>query len=115
MKIDSSQVSGDRAPRVAILDTSLDKDHPGIMGCSQNFCGLRSFTDGDTRDYHGHGTFIASLVLKVAPQSNLYIAKVAERRLLPLKNKVAEVRIFETTQVVAKYLVGYPVGCRSKG
>jgi hypothetical protein len=31
--------------------------------------------------------------LKVAPQSHLYIAKVTERRQLPLKHNIAEVRI----------------------
>jgi subtilisin family serine protease len=81
------------APKIAILDTGLDQDHPAIMACVENFRQLRSFTDGETRDFHGHGTFIASLILKVAPQSHLYIAKVAERRLLPLNNCIAGVRI----------------------
>jgi hypothetical protein len=85
--------SGYHAPKIAILDTGLDEDHPAIMACFENVLKLKSFTDGNTRDFHGHGTFIASLILKVAPQSHLYIAKVTERRQLPLKHDIAKVRI----------------------
>lgn len=84
-------------PKIAILDTGVDERHSAIIACLENFKGPKSFTDGETQDYHDHGTFIASLILKVVPQVHLYVAKVAEKRLLPLVHSVADVSNPETT------------------
>lgn len=103
-------------PKIAILDTGVDLEHSSIMACCENFLGIKSFTDSDPQDYHGHGTFTASLILKVVPQVHLYVAKVAERRLLPFKHNIADVSNLEARSMDAlnNSELGYSLGNRKE-
>lgn len=70
--------------RIAILDTgiSLPEEH------SWNFedrikdykSWLRTYEDDETEDLDGHGTHAAALLLKTAPNANIYIARVFRDR-----------------------------------
>lgn len=64
--------------RVAILDTGIDASHPVFSGCvfDENKCHDWTNSNDPTMDIVGHGTHSAALVLKVAPNASLYIAKV---------------------------------------
>jgi hypothetical protein len=82
--------------KIAVLDTGLDVKHPDIMTAMQ--MGqiqrvMRSFVENDKslQDDCGHGTHIASLLSDIAPQAQIYIAKVAEREEIPPNHKIAEV------------------------
>ncbi|KAF2227800.1 peptidase S8/S53 domain-containing protein [Elsinoe ampelina] len=74
-------VTNHRITRIAILDTGLDssaeffRNHQRrkhIRGWKDYFDSSKSYID-----YHGHGTRIASLVMKSAPSVDVYIARVA--------------------------------------
>jgi len=90
--------------KIAILDTGIDHSHPSIIALKSNASPIRieckSFVGGhaddnsdeSTKDIDGHGTHIAVLVSKIAPCADLYIAKIAVKKIVPLENRVAEVR-----------------------
>ncbi|GAA3485262.1 S8 family serine peptidase [Streptomyces yanii] len=71
--------------KVAVLDTSIDPDHPDVAGRVKK---TQNFTDDpDAVDHHGHGTHVASTIAGsgaasggkykgVAPGADLYIGKV---------------------------------------
>ncbi|KAJ6447266.1 SAC3/GANP domain-containingprotein [Purpureocillium lavendulum] len=95
-------MEGDARVRIAVLDTGLDMDHADfalarskmstatdefpraekgekiqkdrIKG-RMNFCGDR-MDRTDVSDGDGHGTFVASVILRLAPQADLFIARV---------------------------------------
>ncbi|MEU5948924.1 S8 family serine peptidase [Micromonospora sp. NPDC047465] len=70
---------------VAVLDTGVDADHPDLKG---RVLAAQDFTDsGDPRDWHGHGTHVASTIAGtgaasggrytgVAPKAQLLSGKV---------------------------------------
>jgi hypothetical protein len=71
--------------RIAILDTGLDMNHPYIKAREDRIKDIRSWVndlDGKqewkTGDASGHGTHVASLLLDVAPDCDIYIARIAE-------------------------------------
>jgi len=69
--------------RVAILDTGVNIQHreikEAIKSTSIELDRCKGFPPSlnPTADKHGHGTFIASTLLKTAPDIFLYIARVA--------------------------------------
>ncbi|MEE9201868.1 MAG: S8 family serine peptidase, partial [Dehalococcoidia bacterium] len=65
--------SGGGVVKVAILDSGIDLDHPGLA-----VAGDVTFVDGTTSgdDDNGHGTMVAGVVAAVAPQAELYAVKV---------------------------------------
>ncbi|KAK5652012.1 hypothetical protein OQA88_10915 [Cercophora sp. LCS_1] len=80
--------------KVAVLDTGFDKEEEGTRGIidkiehdrgkkGRNWNDgpiklVKSFVDdGDGRDTCGHGTRVAQLILRLAPQADLYIAKIS--------------------------------------
>lgn len=78
----------DSQPRVkiAVLDTGLDQENSEIRGLlskerlnghSSAIVEIVSFCGATTEDTDGHGTHNASLLIKVAPHADLYIAKIA--------------------------------------
>ncbi|PMD46968.1 subtilisin-like protein [Hyaloscypha variabilis F] len=79
-------LSDDRKIRIAILDTGINEDHAFFKGVKRRrrakdspFKGMQSFIgDSNTADSFGHGTNVASLILKIAPEANLYIAKISK-------------------------------------
>lgn len=99
---------GDRPVKVAILDTGLDVTHQNfrnprvagfvggkpvwasggepsqyerILAC-EDFTGDGPITTKDEmKDLDGHGTQVAELILRIAPRSELYIARICEGKI----------------------------------
>lgn len=77
--------------RIAVLDTGIDKNSGAIRGGlrthriqHQNCRSWVGNDSNDVHDYDGHGTRIAELILRVAPEADIYICKVFNgRSLLP--------------------------------
>ena len=69
----------DGAVKIAVLDTGVDAMNFTIRKAMKagRIKDVKSFTpDNETSDKHGHGTHVAGLVLKVAPDADIYIARV---------------------------------------
>ena len=84
----------DRHVKIAVLDTGIDHTHNFIKAAKKQnrIKRAESFVgDGKTMDGHGHGTHIASLLLEVAPDAQLFIARVAESGKIPSNHKIADV------------------------
>ncbi|ROV88919.1 hypothetical protein VSDG_08918 [Cytospora chrysosperma] len=71
--------------KVAILDTGIDIGHPSIKARIERIKDVRTWVndlggkqDRKTGDSSGHGTHIADLLLDVAPDSDIYIARIAK-------------------------------------
>lgn len=75
-----------RRVRIAVLDTGVDQSHELVNAAvkRQRIVKCRSFIDGSTGkdvvDTDGHGTHITVLLNKVAPDADIYVAKVFEKR-----------------------------------
>ncbi|EWZ43527.1 hypothetical protein AU210_006996 [Fusarium oxysporum f. sp. radicis-cucumerinum] len=77
--------------RIAVLDTGIDKNSGAIRGGlrthrikHQNCRSWVGNDSNDVHDYDGHGTRIAELILRAAPEADIYICKVFNgRSLLP--------------------------------
>lgn len=78
--------SGVSAPhvKVAIIDTGIDLNHPDIQAFADNIKAkhnwLRDSTKATVNDINGHGTFVAGLAFDYAPDAEIYIAEVADRK-----------------------------------
>lgn len=92
--LERRSLSDDEKVRVAMLDTGIDASHPAFLGrvFDENNCHDWTNSNGSTMDIVGHGTHSAALVLKVAPNASLYIAKVFD----------STIGIAETPKNVAK-------------
>lgn len=82
--------------KVAVLDTGIDFEHGFIKGAMKKprrIKATRDFVDkgNNIQDFHGHGTHVAALLLKVAPDAQLYIAKVANGGKIPASHNIADV------------------------
>ncbi len=88
------QQVGDLAPpelprvKIAILDTGVDLNHPFIKAAQMRIRKeysrrdspirlVKDFTDLGEADKDGHGTLTTTLLLRVAPRADIYVAKVA--------------------------------------
>ncbi|TXC10464.1 hypothetical protein FocTR4_00005991 [Fusarium oxysporum f. sp. cubense] len=77
--------------RIAVLDTGINKTSGAIRGGLRTHRiqhqNCRSWVGNDSNDVHdhdGHGTRIAELILRAAPEADIYICKVFNgRSLLP--------------------------------
>lgn len=75
-------------PRIAILDTGLDMNHPDFLYDIERRQRIRehkNFTnskrapgDDDMYDASGHGTHVTGIILDFAPEAQVYVAKIAE-------------------------------------
>ncbi|GLA16157.1 hypothetical protein AnigIFM62618_002726 [Aspergillus niger] len=85
-----------RRVRIAILDTGYDDNAPFFFSpdVMERLKGWKDWADGSIQpeDCHGHGTHLVSLVLKCAPDADIYVARIAKRpqQLLSASEKVAE-------------------------
>jgi subtilisin family serine protease len=72
--------------RIAVIDTGIDDTHPDFAG---RIRAMESFVDDTPRDENGHGTHVAGIVagsgaksggkyVGVAPEADLYVAKVLD-------------------------------------
>lgn len=84
--------------KIAVLDTGVDSKNPFIRGArkANRIKALKSFvkTDESTEDGVGHGTHVAALLLNVAPDAQIYIAKVAQDENIPSDHNIAEVSLY---------------------
>jgi len=89
---------GDRQKvKIAVLDTGIDTKHPFIKGAisaGRIAKTYRSFVTGDSsiEDSAGHGTHVTSLILDVAPNSEVHVARIAQEMEIPYTHCIADVR-----------------------
>ncbi len=110
--------------RIAIIDSGVDTAHPRIRGAikSGRIKVCRNFLSFDHEDYDddfGHGTWVALLLLQVAPEAEIYVAKVADSQSIS-KSKVyciAEVGVLLVSKLEVHMKLthrigsGYRLGC----
>lgn len=65
--------------RVAVLDTGINRSHSRVKN-EKRIREARSFVPGleGNEDTNGHGTYCAMLLNRVAPEADIYVARVAE-------------------------------------
>jgi len=84
------------AVKIAVLDTGIDPEHPSIDGAVQTnrIAVAESFVNGDETidDRFGHGTHVAKLLLDVAPDAELYVAKIANAEEIPSDHNISKVK-----------------------
>ena len=83
--------------QIAVLDTGVDTKHHFVKGAIRGarILNRRSFVKNDTsiEDTSGHGTHIATLLLEVAPDAKIHIARVAQDLGIPYTHSIAEVSV----------------------
>ncbi|WQF77071.1 Putative peptidase S8/S53 domain, peptidase S8, subtilisin, Ser-active [Colletotrichum destructivum] len=88
-----------RRIRIAILDTGVDESNLFIRGVCKTmkrrngdspFRKIKSFIGRSGLDEFGHGTNVAALVLRVAPEADLYIAQISQTKEEANKIQIAE-------------------------
>ncbi|KAI1390038.1 peptidase S8/S53 domain-containing protein [Hypoxylon trugodes] len=100
-----SSCQSDIRVKIAVLDTGLDEHQLGFKTRREEIqdgrrgVGLRadidpvratkSFLDESVKDAKGHGTHVAEILLQVAPQANLYIAKISHMLSSPTTSQIA--------------------------
>jgi len=83
--------------RIAIIDTGIDENDIIIETAMEEgrIKARRGFMNNmdDYKDCYGHGTHVARLLLELAPQAELYIAKVSNGKSInpPDLNRISEV------------------------
>ena len=83
--------------RVAILDTGIDPTVDGIkLPFNRGHVHYKNFASGHdfAQDTHGHGTAVTSLLLKVAPNADVYVARVTPDGKTWDYDKLCEVCVF---------------------
>lgn len=83
--------------QIAVLDTGVDTKHHFVKGAIRGGRILSpcSFVKNDTsiEDTSGHGTHIATLLLEVAPDAEIHIARVAQDMGIPYTHSIADVSV----------------------
>jgi subtilisin family serine protease len=91
------------AVKIAVLDTGIDLNHPFINGALKGgrIRLAETFVNNDStaQDCFGHGTHVANLLLNIAPDAELYVAKVAEKENIPPDHNIAKVSSAEGNAV----------------
>ncbi|KPM41849.1 hypothetical protein AK830_g4744 [Neonectria ditissima] len=89
-------VSGSKTPsrrvRICVIDTGIDLMHPGVRGgmAGQRLKELKSWKNGptDMTDNYGHGTHVADIIFRTAPEAEIYVAKIADAKYLPEEDEL---------------------------
>ena len=93
----------DTPVKIAVLDTGVDSKHNFIRGAvnTNRIKDRQSFVKGDksTEDSFGHGTHVAALLLEVAPDAQIYVAKVANTGDIPTDHNIADVSMTYSSPV----------------
>jgi hypothetical protein len=86
--------------RIAVIDSGVREEDVEIAAAvaTGQIRGCRNFTSldpNDCEDHIKHGTMVARLLLTVAPEAELYIAKVSNQKKMPKSqlHRIAEVRV----------------------
>jgi len=86
--------------KIAVLDTGIDFEDSFIRGAKDRIQGYKNWADDrkdlDDRqqvyDASGHGTHVTALLLKTAPEADVYVARVADQNgCLVAAQKISEV------------------------
>ncbi|RDW85691.1 hypothetical protein BP5796_04016 [Coleophoma crateriformis] len=82
----------DRKIRIAVIDSGVRKDDSRICGwrTGGSIKDCRNFSSPHPEDWNdeiGHGTMVSCLLLDIAPEAELYIAKVSAQNTVP-RNKL---------------------------
>ncbi|KAK8127336.1 hypothetical protein PG984_008444 [Apiospora sp. TS-2023a] len=69
-----------KRPRIAILDTGYDPKFLFSLGCIPRLKGWKDCVNHETQpvDSHGHGTHVLGLVMRIASEADIYVARVAK-------------------------------------
>ena len=91
-----SAASSPERIRITILDTGYDDDSVLFDSCRDRLKGWKDFIEGAAAgtDVDGHGTHLVALIMQIAPEADVYVARVARnsKELQFAINNVAEVR-----------------------
>lgn len=76
--------------KIAILDTGIAKKHTVISEhWEKNVKQCKSWIDGEgDKDVCGHGTHAAALLMRIAPEAQLYVARVVKDFESPLDPEI---------------------------
>lgn len=71
--------------KIAVIDSGAAKNDPVIYGArrSNRIKDCQNFLSSDIHDWDddfGHGTFVCRLLLEVAPEAEIFVAKVSRGR-----------------------------------
>jgi hypothetical protein len=83
--------------RIVVLDTGCDDNAPFFFHPDNEprLKGWKDWVDGSTQwqDTHGHGTHLVSLIMQIAPDAHVYVARVSKSpgELLQASENVAQV------------------------
>jgi subtilisin family serine protease len=89
--------------KIAVLDTGIDWSDSYIRGAKDRIEGWKNWTndrrDQDAKqqvyDSSGHGTHVAALLLKTAPEAKIYVSRVADHNgMMTSAENIAEVGPF---------------------
>ena len=76
---------GSRRFKIAILDVGFDENDPFLRGSKERIRATKSWVNGDDdgtgnsmRDESGRGTHAMALLLKMAPEADVYAARIAK-------------------------------------
>lgn len=84
-----------RPVKIAVLDTGIDLNNPAISLDRGKIKDKRNFVPNeDWTDHVGHGTQVTSLLLRMAYNAHIYVARVAQGSKLDDPNYIAEVCVF---------------------
>ncbi|KAK2778722.1 pfs domain-containing protein [Colletotrichum kahawae] len=75
---ESSTASEPPKVKIAILDTGIDKKHPGAPQLIKKVRNWMNQAPKDAHDTNGHGTATGCLLYEYAPDAEFYIAKVSD-------------------------------------
>jgi Subtilase family len=98
--IDGNRKGHSNPAKVAILDTGIDVRHPSISKALNNSIkAWRGFPESSDpfKDVEGHGTFLACVLMRTAPRTLLYIARIFNDSLKFTDVEVAKVRLLSHT------------------
>jgi hypothetical protein len=104
--------------RVAILDTGIDVNDEALLAFKKRIKGRKSWVDdaddGDDNitDEFGHGTHTTALLCSIAPEADIYIARVAKGKTLHKPEYIAKVRMHPMLlEICSDVILGYQMGC----
>jgi subtilisin family serine protease len=117
-RIDYSDKFETSRVKIAVLDTGIDWSDSYILGAKDRIADWKNWAgdlqDRDSKqqvhDNAGHGTHVTSLLLKTAPEAQLYVCRIANQNgAIVSPKKIAEVSLPTHSSTLLKYLPLFPV------